>query len=170
MRKYLVLIYEQEAVRSEQPVARNPEYDKHWTFIATHGDKILASDALEPTATATSLRKGATGGFTITDGPFVETKEALGGFYLLDAADLDEALELAKQIPAPGGGLEIRPIMVFDRAAWTPPRGSRPARRSGRRWPTRTGPSGDWCRRRRCGSRAISTWPRNVCRTPMRRR
>jgi len=46
----------------------------------------------------------------VTDGPFAEAKEALGGFYLVEAADLDEALELAKQVPAPFGGVEVRPV------------------------------------------------------------
>lgn len=110
MAKYLVLIYETEGGSA---AARDPEYDKHWTFIEEHKDQILAGEALQPTATATSVRKDDGGGFTVTDGPFVETKEALGGFYLLEAADLDAVLELAKQIPAPAGGLEIRPIMVF---------------------------------------------------------
>ena len=50
----------------------------------------------------------------MTDGPFAETKEALGGFYLVDAADLDEALAIAKEVPAPFGGVEVRPIRVFD--------------------------------------------------------
>lgn len=113
MSKYLVLIYEDEAVRT-MPGERNPEYDKHWTFVADNGEKIIAGEALQLTTSATSLRKDESGAFTVTDGPFVETKEALGGFYLLEAADLDEALDLAKLIPAPGGGLEIRPIMVFD--------------------------------------------------------
>ena len=71
-------------------------------------DKILAGEALQPTSTATSLRKDAVDA-GVTDGPFVETKEALGGFYLLEAADLDEAIDLAREIPAPNGGLEIRP-------------------------------------------------------------
>ena len=48
-----------------------------------------------------------------TDGPFAETKEALGGYYLVEAADLDEAIALAKQVPTPFGGIEVRPIMVF---------------------------------------------------------
>ena len=71
-------------------------------------------NALQSVSTATTIRPDATGGFTVTDGPFVESKEALGGYYLVEAADLDEAIELAKQIPALGGGLEVRPIMVFN--------------------------------------------------------
>jgi hypothetical protein len=49
----------------------------------------------------------------VTDGPFAETKEALGGYYLVDAESLDEALALAKQVPAPFGGVEVRPIRIF---------------------------------------------------------
>ena len=59
------------------------------------------------------MRPDGAGGFTVTDGPFVESKEALGGYYLVEAADLDEAIELAKQVPVLSGGLEVRPIMVF---------------------------------------------------------
>jgi hypothetical protein len=59
------------------------------------------------------VRGDSSGGFTVTDGAFAETKEALGGYYLVEAADLDEALALAKQIPAPFGGVEVRPIRVL---------------------------------------------------------
>ena len=70
------------------------------------GGKILGGDALQPTSTATSIRDDV-----VTDGPFAETKEALGGFYLIEARDLDHALEIAKLCPAPFGGVEVRPIM-----------------------------------------------------------
>jgi hypothetical protein len=50
----------------------------------------------------------------VTDGPFIETKEALGGYYLIEAADLDEAIGIAKQVPVRTGGVEVRPIRVFD--------------------------------------------------------
>jgi hypothetical protein len=111
MSKYLVLIYE-----AEQPPTtdRNPEYDLHWTFMERNRGVILGGEALQQTTTATCLRKGDDGTFAVTDGPFTETKEALGGFYLLEAPDLDAAIELAKQIPAPYGGVEIRPIMEFN--------------------------------------------------------
>ena len=69
---------------------------------------------LEPTATATSVRSDGAGGFTVTDGPFAETKEALGGYYLITADDLDAAIAIAKQVPAPFGGVEVRPVMVFN--------------------------------------------------------
>ena len=70
------------------------------------GGKIVGGEALQPTATATSIR-----GDVVTDGPFAETKEALGGYYLIEAADLDQALAIAKVCPAPYGGVEVRPIM-----------------------------------------------------------
>ena len=76
-------------------------------------DKIVGGHALEPTTTATSIRQNDGGDYTVTDGPFAETKEALGGYYLLEAADLDEAIALAKQVPARFGGVEVRPVMVF---------------------------------------------------------
>ena len=111
MAKYLVLIYEREGV--ERTPELNAEYAKHWTFMTERKDNILAGEALQPTSTATSLhRDGAEA--AVTDGPFVETKEALGGFYLLEAADLDEAIVLAREIPSPNGGLEIRPVLELD--------------------------------------------------------
>jgi hypothetical protein len=115
MSKYLVLIYENETAPGEQiDPALRAEYDKHWTFIAERKDSIVAGEALQPTSVATSLRRNGRGAYAVTDGPFVETKEALGGFYLLEADDLDAAIELAREIPAPRGGLEIRPVMVLD--------------------------------------------------------
>jgi hypothetical protein len=68
--------------------------------------------ALEPSTTATSVRPDGAGGSVITDAPFAEAKEALGGYYVIQAADLDEALAIAKEVPAPFGGVEVRPIRV----------------------------------------------------------
>jgi hypothetical protein len=74
--------------------------------VPEKGGKLLGGEALEPTATATTIR-----GDLVTDGPFVETKEALGGFYLVEARDLDHAIEIARLCPARFGGVEVRPIM-----------------------------------------------------------
>lgn len=60
--------------------------------------------------TATSLRRNSSGEIVATDGPFAETKEALGGYYVIEADDLDAALAVAKQVPAHFGGVEVRPI------------------------------------------------------------
>ncbi len=115
MAKYMLLIYgDESALANPTPEWWNQMMEAHGAFaqaVTAQGGKILAGDALQLTATATSVRGDATGGQVVTDGPFVETKEALGGFYVLEAADLDQALAFAKQCPAPAGGIELRPIM-----------------------------------------------------------
>jgi hypothetical protein len=73
----------------------------------------LDGDRLQPPKAATTVRSRGSR-VVVTDGPFAETKEALGGFYLVEARDLDQALEIAKLCPARFGGVEVRPIMVFD--------------------------------------------------------
>lgn len=76
----------------------------------------VAGEGLYPTPTATTVRV-RDDDRTVTDGPYAETKEQLGGFYLLDCKDLDEAIEWAAKIPgAQQGSVEIRPVMVFDEA------------------------------------------------------
>ncbi len=110
MTQYMILIYENEAAyESSSPELWASMLDAHNAFAKAVGDlgaTILGGDALQPTSTATSVRGGE-----VTDGPFVETKEALGGFYLVEARDLDQALQIAKLCPAPNGGVELRPIM-----------------------------------------------------------
>jgi hypothetical protein len=76
--------------------------------------KFVAGDALQPISTATTVSV-SNGKVETVDGPFAETKEQLGGYYLLECADLDEALKCAADIPtAKYGRVEVRPIMVFD--------------------------------------------------------
>ncbi len=98
MSQYLVLIYsderEWENAGTEMPAT---VLKQHEDFQRRNSGAVLGGNALEPTSTATSLRKEPSGSFAITDGPFAETKEALGGFYLIEAADLDEALAAAVQ-------------------------------------------------------------------------
>jgi hypothetical protein len=112
MATYAILIYgDPTFYETATPEAAAALLDAHAVFakaIAENGGTVLGGEALEPPATATSIR-----GATVTDGPFVETKEALGGFYLIEARDLDHALALAKLTPAPEGGVEVRPLMVF---------------------------------------------------------
>lgn len=115
MARYLLLIYGDEGVR--QPAGDDGMVsilEGHRIFGEGNRDAILGGDALEPTGSATTVRRDERGGFVITDGPFAETKEVLGGFYLVEAADLDEALALAKQVPAPDGCIEVRPVRTFD--------------------------------------------------------
>ncbi|MCU1495550.1 MAG: YCII-related protein [Acidimicrobiaceae bacterium] len=115
MAEYLVLIYEDEASWAKaRPEESEQVMAGHVKFGTTHADALRGGHALEPTSTATSLRSDGAGGVSVTDGPFAETKEALGGYYLIEAADLDEAVRIAKDVPAIFGGIEIRPIRVFD--------------------------------------------------------
>jgi hypothetical protein len=117
MSKYLILIYDDEASwMNASPDVAAQLLDAHNKFAENNGAKIEGGHALQSVTTATTLRPDGSGGFAVTDGPFIETKEALGGYYLIEAADLDEAIALAKQVPvvAPTGGLEVRPVMVFD--------------------------------------------------------
>jgi hypothetical protein len=114
MSRFLVLIYEDEQKWAEQAEGADEAMAGHTKFNANRADSIVVGHALQPTSTATSVRVGADGSVDVTDGPFVEAKEALGGFYLVEAPDLDAAVELAKEVPAPFGGIEVRPVMVFE--------------------------------------------------------
>jgi hypothetical protein len=90
---------------------------------------FVAGEGLQPTSTATTL--SIVGGERVlSDGPFAETKEQLGGFYLLDCKDLDEALDWAEKCPAAqvGGTIEIRPVMDYEEAGYDDPRDSEEVR------------------------------------------
>jgi hypothetical protein len=110
MAQYLILIYEREdEYASGGPDVFNEVMEAHNRFAEQYGDKLRGGNALKPTQTATTIRDDV-----VTDGPFVETKEALGGYYLIEADDLDAAIEIAKHCPARFGGVEVRPIEVFE--------------------------------------------------------
>ena len=94
------------------------ELAEYRAFAAAAGAVIRGGNALYPTATATTVRvPGGKGGDAVaTDGPYAETKEALTGFYLLDCADLDEAVAVAAKLPAAwNGAVEVRPVIEFGR-------------------------------------------------------
>jgi hypothetical protein len=94
------------------------EMREYAAFAQAAAAVIKGGHALYPTATATTVRvPGGKGGDVLaTDGPYAETKEALTGFYLLDCADLDEAVAVAARMPAAwNGAVEIRPVIVFNR-------------------------------------------------------
>jgi hypothetical protein len=114
MSEYLIIIYENEQGYATADEAKFGEImAAHQKFGENNASALRGGNALQPTTTATTVRGDASGGFAVTDGPFVETKEALGGYYLVEAADLDEAIAIAKQVPAGFGGVEVRPIMTF---------------------------------------------------------
>ncbi|MBI2701740.1 MULTISPECIES: YciI family protein [Mycobacterium] len=114
MPQYAALTYTRDVDWSAPEQAGDmAEYMK---FGQDHGDAIRGGAALYPTGTATTVRvSGARGGDVVTsDGPYAETKEALTGFYLIEAADLDEALRIAAEIPAAwDGAVEVRPVIEF---------------------------------------------------------
>jgi hypothetical protein len=114
--RYLCLIYENEkgweALPQSEMEAVMGEYFGFTDQIRRNG-KYVAGEALQPTQTATTVRV-RNGKVSTTDGPYVETKEQLGGFYLIDAQDLNEAIQIAAKIPsARFGGVEVRPVIDF---------------------------------------------------------
>ena len=115
--KYLCLIYDDEkknaTMSKEEGDAFMGEY-----FAFTEGVKktghYLGGNALQPVSTATTLRNRS-GKLSTTDGPFAETKEQLGGYYLIEARDLNDALQVAAKIPSVRtGSIEVRPIQEFN--------------------------------------------------------
>lgn len=117
--KYLCLIYADESAMAIRKEGENRMMmDEYFTFTSDikRSGKYVAGEALQPTATATTVRVRA-GKLATTDGPFAETKEQLGGFYLIDAADLNEAIQIAARIPgAKTGCVEVRPVVTFANA------------------------------------------------------
>jgi hypothetical protein len=114
MAEYLVLIYEDEAgYASGDEKLFGEVMEAHQKFGTDNAKALKGGNALQGTSTATSIRSDGAGGMTVTDGPFVESKEVLGGYYLIEADDLDAAIAIAKQTPARFGGVEVRPIMTF---------------------------------------------------------
>jgi hypothetical protein len=114
--KYLCLIYDQEqrwaTMSQEEGNQIMNEYFAFTDDIKKSGH-MIAGDSLMPTSTATTVRV-RNGKLGTTDGPFAETKEQLGGYYLIDAKDLNDAIQIAGRIPgAKTGSIEVRPIEVF---------------------------------------------------------
>ena len=115
--KYLCLIYDEEkklgAMPKDEMDAFMGEYFAFTDGIRANG-KYVAGEALQPVSTATTVRI-RNGRVSTTDGPFAETKEQLGGFYLIEARDLNDAIQVAAKIPSARiGSIEVRPIMEFD--------------------------------------------------------
>jgi hypothetical protein len=114
--RYVCLIYDDEkvmdAMSKEESDAFMGEYFAFSNDLHQTG-KYVAGEALQPVATATTL-KMRNGKLSTTDGPFAETKEQLGGFYVIEAADLNEAMQIAQRIPSVRTGtIEIRPAIDF---------------------------------------------------------
>jgi hypothetical protein len=115
--QYMLLIYGDETslmdASPEDQAAGARAWVDYTQWLKDEG-RHVAGDALHPTASATTLRIDAQGNSLTTDGPFAETKEQLGGYYLLECDDLDQAIAAASRIPLRGGSVEIRPVAQFD--------------------------------------------------------
>jgi hypothetical protein len=115
MAKFLVLIYGNPTTWADASAEwQESNAAQHQALIEAERPSILGVNELEPIAKTVSIRAGRTGKRITTDGPFLETKEVIGGYYLLEAPDIAEAIRIASQIPeasAPHGGVEIRPIV-----------------------------------------------------------
>ena len=114
--QYLLLIYRNEAQQGRMAPADYQkllaEYTAYTQSIVQSGH-FKAGDGLQPTSTATTVRV-RDGKTMTTDGPFAETREQLGGYYLVEAKDLNAAIELAARIPgAREGSIEVRPVMIY---------------------------------------------------------
>ncbi|MHB0769230.1 YciI family protein [Bradyrhizobium sp. 5.13L] len=116
--QYLLMIYQNEVEYAKNDAATSQkmlaEYQAFTQSIIQSGN-FKAGDRLQPTTTATTVRvrEGKT---LTTDGPFAETREQLGGYYLIEAKDLNAAIEIAARIPSARiGSIEVRPIWVYEK-------------------------------------------------------
>ena len=108
--KYLCLVYGDERAMETVDDRHCLAFDQS---VRASGH-CIASEALQPVATATTVRV-RNGKVSTTDGPFAETKEQLGGFYMIEARDLNDAIQVASRIPSARlGSIEVRPVMVFE--------------------------------------------------------
>ncbi len=116
--KYVCLIYADESDKAVSPGPEDPGFGEmmagYMAYDGIVGERLQGGEALQDSATATTVQV-VDGEIVTTDGPFAETKEQLGGFYLLECADLDDAIKMASHIPhaAMGGRIEVRPVMDY---------------------------------------------------------
>jgi len=115
--KYMLLIYG-PADGDWSPEAGQAEMDAYWAYnkATAEAGVFVSGEALQEPATATTVEVRPDGERVVTDGPFAETREVLGGYYVLDVPDLDAALDWAARCPGSHGGnrIEVRPLQVFD--------------------------------------------------------
>jgi hypothetical protein len=114
--RYLLLIYSEEPTRAPDPAEAEQVMNEYWAYSEAISKAGASSggEALQDSRTATTVRV-KDGERVVTDGPFAETREVLGGFYLVDVPDLDAAIDWAAKCPgAKYGSVEVRPIREFD--------------------------------------------------------
>ena len=115
--KYMLTLFNEERSGEDFSPEQMNEAMSSWdeyTKALRDAGAFIAGEGLAPRATATTIRLHEEP--VTTDGPFAETKEQLGGFYLIDVEDLDAALEWGRRVPMPGGAVEVRPVMDYDAA------------------------------------------------------
>lgn len=116
--KYLCLIYDEEKKLAAMSKSESDAFLGEYTAFSKsirEGGQYVAGEALKPVNTATTIRV-RNGKVSTTDGPFAETREQLGGFYMITARDLNEAIQIASRIPSARlGSIEVRPIMDFSK-------------------------------------------------------
>jgi hypothetical protein len=109
MSEYLLLLHIDDALTAQPGKDIDPS---HLDFMAKHGASLRGGAALGGSAAATTVRVADDGTVAVTDGLFAESKEVMGGYYIVEAPDLDEALAIAADVPVHGGAVEVRPIVV----------------------------------------------------------
>jgi hypothetical protein len=118
--RYLCLIYDEEQKLAAMPKSESDEFmGEYFAFTEAirKSGHYIGGEALQPVQTATTVRV-RNGKMSTTDGPFAETKEQLGGYYLINARDLNDAIQIAGKIPSARlGSVEVRPIMEFEQPA-----------------------------------------------------
>jgi hypothetical protein len=115
--KYLFALFGDESRFADRTPEQQAESMKRWddyTRAAIEAGVHLGGEGLQPSSTATTVQIQESGEPIVSDGPFAETKEQLGGYYLVDCKDLDDALAWAKRTPMPGGTVEVRPVMDYE--------------------------------------------------------
>ncbi|MEV4345200.1 YciI family protein [Actinoplanes sp. NPDC049596] len=113
--RYLLLIYTEETTAAPDPAEAEKVMNDYWAYTSAVKEAGInqGSEALQDSTTATTVRV-KDGERVVTDGPFAETREVLGGYYLIDVPDLDAAIDWAAKCPgAQHGSVEVRPIMEF---------------------------------------------------------
>jgi hypothetical protein len=123
MKYMLVLIGEEGGWEDATPEQMKEEMDRWAEFGQNLVDAgaYIAGEGLQESTTARTIRISDEGERLVTDGPFAATKEQVGGFYLLECSDHDEALDWARQVPLSGGAVEVRPVMDYTQYGYEDP-------------------------------------------------
>jgi hypothetical protein len=122
--KYLLALFGEEGGQEDaSPEEMKAALDRWSAYGKEAVDKgaFIAGEGLQPSETASTVKIEQGKEPAVTDGPFAESKEQLGGFYLLECKDLDEALEYAKKIPLQSGSVEVRPVMDYSEFGYEDP-------------------------------------------------